>query len=63
MNVSDRSACKTECPNNAIYESGVEWAMADGTSLKGTYVMMDGSAIDADRRNAPLSKDFLLHCS
>lgn len=52
------SACEPECPNNAIYESGVEWAMSDGTSLKGTYVMMNGSAIDADQRNAPLSNDF-----
>lgn len=52
------NACESECPNNAIYEPGVEWAMADGTTLKGTYVMMDGSTIDADQRNLPLSNDF-----
>ena len=27
-------ACEPECPNNAIYESGVGWKYADGTSLK-----------------------------
>ena len=26
-------ACEPECPNNAIYEGGVEWAIADGTSV------------------------------
>ena len=25
-------ACEPECPNNAIYEGGIEWRMADGTS-------------------------------
>ena len=28
-------ACEPECPNNAIYEGGVEWRLADGTSLTG----------------------------
>lgn len=51
------SACEAECPNNAIYEGGAEWTMADGTSLKGAYMMMDGSTIDAHQRNAPLSND------
>ena len=27
-------ACEPECPNNAIYEGGVEWAIADGTTVK-----------------------------
>ncbi|MBO9732041.1 MAG: 4Fe-4S dicluster domain-containing protein [Chitinophaga sp.] len=48
-------ACEPECPNNAIYEGGVEWAMADGTSLKDTYTLMDGSSMDAGQRNSPLS--------
>lgn len=26
-------ACEPECPNNAIYEGGVEWAMSDGTTV------------------------------
>lgn len=52
------SACEPECPNNAIYEDGTEWAMADGTSLKGTYVMMDGSTMDVSHRNTPLSNSY-----
>lgn len=49
------AACESECPNNAIYEGGVEWAMADGTTVRGDYTLMDGSTIDASQRNAPLS--------
>jgi len=51
------SACESECPNNAIYEGGVEWAIADGTTVKGDFVLKDGSIIDASQRNAPLSND------
>jgi ferredoxin len=51
-------ACEPECPNNAIYEGGVEWAISDGTTIKGEFKLMDGNAIDADKRNAPLSNDF-----
>jgi ferredoxin len=50
-------ACEPECPNNAIYEGGVEWAISDGTSVKGSYVLMDGSIIEADKRNAPVEAD------
>jgi len=50
-------ACEPECPNNAIYEGGVEWAIADGTSVKGAYVMMDGSVVQADERFGPVSSD------
>jgi ferredoxin len=51
------SACESECPNNAIYEGGVEWAIADGTTVKGDFVLRDGSIIDASQRNAPLAND------
>ena len=27
-------ACEPECPNNAIYNVGEEWAFADGTTVK-----------------------------
>lgn len=47
------AACESECPNNAIYEGGVEWAIADGTKVKGDFVLKDGSIIDASQRNAP----------
>ena len=50
-------ACEPECPNNAIYEGGVEWAMADGTSLKGAYTLMDGTAVDAGARITPVAMD------
>ena len=50
-------ACEPECPNNAIYEGGVEWAMADGTSVKGSYTLLDGTLVDADQKNAPVSTD------
>ena len=32
-------ACEPECPKNAIYEGGVEWAMADGTTVKGMFTL------------------------
>jgi ferredoxin len=38
-------ACEPECPNNAIYEGGVEWSISDGT------------AIDAEQKNPPVSTD------
>ena len=34
-NVSTAVPCEPECPNNAIYEGGVEWiAVSDGTTVK-----------------------------
>lgn len=50
-------ACEPECPNNAIYEGGVEWAIKDGTSVKGSFVLMDGESVDAEDRFAPVSVD------
>jgi ferredoxin len=50
-------ACEPECPNNAIYEGGVEWAIADGTTVKGAVVLMDGTVVDAGDRFAPISQD------
>jgi ferredoxin len=50
-------ACEPECPNNAIYEGGVEWAMSDGTTVKGSFTLMDGSTVDADAKNSPISTD------
>lgn len=50
-------ACEPECPNNAIYEGGVEWAIADGTSVKGTFALMDGTLVNADQRFSPISVD------
>ncbi|MES2847485.1 MAG: 4Fe-4S dicluster domain-containing protein [Bacteroidota bacterium] len=50
-------ACEPECPNNAIYEGGVEWAISDGTTVKGTFTLLDGSTVDSDARQAPVSND------
>jgi Fe-S-cluster-containing dehydrogenase component len=50
-------ACEPECPNNAIYEGGVEWALADGTTVKGSFTLMDGTVASADQRFAPVSTD------
>ncbi len=50
-------ACEPECPNNAIYEGGVEWAISDGTTVQGDYVLMNGETIDAHERMSPISDD------
>lgn len=50
-------ACEPECPNNAIYEGGVEWALSDGTTIKGAFTLMDGTVIDSDKRSAPIAMD------
>jgi ferredoxin len=51
-------ACEPECPNNAIYDGGTEWAIADGTSVKGRYTLLDGSVVDAKDRIAPIAMDY-----
>ena len=47
-------ACEPECPNNAIYEGGVEWAWSEGTTLKGTTK----AGVDADAKQEPGSDEF-----
>lgn len=51
-------ACEPECPNNAIYEGGVEWAIADGTNVSGTYILEDGTEVPVDQSNEPVSDDY-----
>ncbi len=51
-------ACEPECPNNAIYEGGVEWAVSDGTSVTGEYALENGTKVDADHQNDPVEEDF-----
>src|SRR5690606_26351246 len=50
-------ACEPECPNNAIYEGGVEWAMADGTSVSGIFQLMNGAEVEASQRLEPIAMD------
>jgi ferredoxin len=51
-------ACEPECPNNAIYEGGVEWAIADGTAVTGSYTLGDGRTVDASDQQNPISDDY-----
>ena len=51
-------ACEPECPNNAIYEGGVEWRIADGTGVTAPYTLETGEAVAPTEEKAPLSDDF-----
>ena len=51
-------ACEPECPNNAIYEGGVAWTISDGTSVKGEYVLEDGSNTGVNDKHSPVSDDY-----
>lgn len=51
-------ACEPECPNNAIYEGGVNWKMSDGTQLKGAYTLDDGTVINAANPQPPVSEEY-----
>ncbi|MCS7018487.1 MAG: 4Fe-4S dicluster domain-containing protein [Cytophagales bacterium] len=50
-------ACEPECPNTAIYEGGVEWTWAGGTSLK-TVELEGGVIVDGNEPQQPLSDEF-----
>jgi ferredoxin len=50
-------ACEPECPNNAIYEGGVEWSIADGTTVKGPVALKDGRVVDAAEKFSPIAVD------
>lgn len=52
-------ACEPECPNNAIYEGGIEWAINDGNTVKGDYKLdSDGRIVDAATKQKPVSDEF-----
>ncbi len=51
-------ACEPECPNNAIYEGGVEWAISDGTTVNGSYKLETGKEVDVDDKHEPVSDEF-----
>lgn len=51
-------ACEPECPNNAIYEGGVSWKYADGTTLRNTFTLHNGREADADELHTPVSDDY-----
>ncbi len=51
-------ACEPECPNNAIYEGGIEWAISDGAEVNGRYKLEDGRMVDVNERQTPVSDDY-----
>ncbi len=51
-------ACEPECPNNAIYEGGVEWKLKEGTSLTGNYTLEDGKSVSVDSPQYPIEEDY-----
>ncbi len=51
-------ACEPECPNNAIYEGGVQWAIADGTGVVGNYRLESGDTVAADLQQKPVEDDY-----
>lgn len=50
-------ACEPECPNNAIYEGGMEWRMSDGTSLSGNVTTPTGNDYESDTEQEPVDMD------
>ena len=50
-------ACEPECPNTAIYEGADDWRYKDGTKLKGKVILPDGTEVDADAAQTPISDD------
>ena len=50
-------ACEPECPNNAIYEGGVDWAISDGTSSSGEYTLENGKIVGVDDQQPPIDED------
>ena len=50
-------ACEPECPNTAIYEGADDWRWKDGTKLSGKIVLPDGTEIDSDAAQTPVSDD------
>ena len=50
-------ACEPECPNNAIYEGGMEWRFSEGTSLSGNVTNPKGKDYDADAEQEPVDMD------
>ncbi len=50
-------ACEPECPNNAIYEGGINWKFSEGTSLTGAF-KLQGKTIDATKENEAVSDEF-----
>lgn len=51
-------ACEPECPNNAIYEGGVEWTMAEGTGVSGKYTLETSEEVGVNDPQLPVMEDY-----
>ena len=51
-------ACEPECPNTAIYEGAEEWTYSQGTSLSGDVELLDGTAVNTDDAQEPVSDEY-----
>jgi ferredoxin len=51
-------ACEPECPNNAIYEGGVAWAISDGNTVTGPYQIEGGITVDAHQKMDAVSNEY-----
>jgi len=50
-------ACEPECPNTAIYEASDEWKYSEGTDLEGDIVLPNGTEVNADEEQEPVSDE------
>ena len=50
-------ACEPECPNTAIYEGADDWKFSDGTDLTGDVILPNGTAINSDEEQEPISDE------
>jgi ferredoxin len=50
-------ACEPECPNNAIYEGGIDWSIQEGTTITGQYTLEDGSVVEANAMQNAIDDD------
>lgn len=51
-------ACEPECPNNAIYEGGIEWTMSEGTTLTGKYTLETNDEVGVNDPQSPVMEDY-----
>ena len=51
-------ACEPECPNNAIYEGGIEWKISEGNTVTGPYTLENNKVVDADDLQYLVEEDY-----
>ncbi len=51
-------ACEPECPNNAIYEGGVQWRYKEGTNFTSPIELPNGIILDPEAPHPPLSNEY-----